>query len=640
MDFVRVLKVFPISLLVLLTVACQQTPVQVSADTLSISKLELAQTHVIPAQGKSWVGDKLINYNLHLVGDRAALVLVDINSKNGLVNQPVLEAHLNGQLLGEVALNTSSTLPATEAGGAAYSQTAYWANLEKTWVKPGLELVVRANEGQHTAPTAVKVGAPTSFTMYTLPFYLFGLNETSIPLSQTAAPDQATQDEYYAKHPFSQLEIKNHPIQKVVWSYIVVAPRQGRAAQKVLYKEQQGDGYAVMSAVLGILGAIRNANGEASTNNQYYAPLLMANQVGSYSAPGGGLGGGHVGTGDYSYLGVFIHEQGHAFGMPHANDGFLAGTYPYVGGSLQGSSWGYDQNRKEFLSDLIPATASSFKTCTGGSHQLDNQGRCIKQDPMQGGSGDQAAGYKYTIFSDFNASVVQQYLEGTTTISNGVHTYSGGRVFVDPASATGYSRWDSLDSKWVAVETKTTSNGLWGFDNTLPIERNVPVRTIIVSANIASIQDTFTEDPNKAQLSYQDTITYDPNNTQIYEPLSYIGNLRRLIDPTDASQLASIVPNTSTNAWYCRGNGCDYTLRVTYTDGSQQHIVLQSGFRAWFSSDFKANAGNPLSGDSFQQWGVNIPASKALQKIELLETPEVWKGLPTNPKVIATRVMN
>ena len=410
----------------------------------SIQKLEVAQTHVIPPEGKSWTGSKLAPYNLHLVGNRQALVLVDFNLSAGTVEKPILEAFVNNQKLGEVALNAPDTLPKTEANGPTYTDTAFWAKLEQAWIKPGLELRVKGSNTDPSKRQAVKVGAPAEFTVLTLPFYLFGLTESAIPLSQTATADQTTTDEYFAKHPFADLQIKNHAAQKIVWPYIIVEPRQGRAAQKVEYKEQQGDGYAVMSAILDTLGAMRNANGDGPINNHYYAPLLMANKAGNYSSPGGGLGGSHLGTGDYAYAGIFIHEAGHAFGMPHANDGFQDGTYPYTGGSLKGSSWGFDQNNNRFLAPFVPSNAETFKNCATDDfpmdRQLDAQKRCIKQDLMQSGAGDQAAGDRYTMFSDFNASVVQQYMEGTTTLKNGKHEYKGGRIFVDPSSSTGYSR--------------------------------------------------------------------------------------------------------------------------------------------------------------------------------------------------------
>jgi Peptidase M66 len=603
-----------------------------------INKLELAQTHVIPPEGKSWTGQKFAPYNLHLVGNREALVLLDFDSV--AVKDPMLEVFVAGQKVGQVALNASSSLPPTEANGAAYSGTAFWVKLERAWVRPGLSLSLRGSNTALSVARAVRVGAPSEFSMLTLPFYLFGLNETVLPLSRTATADQATRDEYFAKHPFASLSIKNHAAQKIVWPYIVVGPRQGRAAQKVGYAEQQGDAYATMSAVLDTLNAMREANGDGPINRQYYAPLLMANQAGKYSSPGGGLGGNHAGTGDYDYSGIFIHEAGHAFGMPHANDGFLNGTFPYVGGSLKGSAWGFDQNKNRFLAPFVPSTAQTFKNCATSSfpmgRQLDDQNRCIKQDSMQSGAGDQALGDKYTMFSDFNASVVQQYLEGSTSIKDGKHEYAGGRVMPDPASSTGYSRWDSIDSNFVPVPRTTVLKGLYGLDGGLPITRDVPVRTIIMTVNI----DGITDSNGDGKLGYADTIKYNAATTQIYDPVTFTGNLRRLIDPTDATQRASIVPDTGENPWFCKNAGCDYSLKVTFADSTEQFVVLQKGFRGWFDANIPAEAANPISGSSYRVWGVNISAAKAIQKLEVLETPEVWKGLPALPKVVASRMVN
>jgi hypothetical protein len=609
-----------------------------------IDLLEVAQTHVIPADGKNWSSASLQVKNFHLTADREALVLIKLSSPIGVVASPILEVFNGTQSLGQVVLNTPATLPATEANGPAYSTTSHWAKIDKAWVKPGLTIQVLNSGKERSAAKAINVGPRTAFTMLTLPFYLFGVSETAAPFSQTSAPDQATKDEYFAKHPISDIQMVNHPAGKITWPYIIVKPRKGFAAQKVIYKEQQNDGFSVMSAVLDVLRNMRNANGDNSMNIQYYAPLVMATQAGQYGPPGGGLGGSDVGTGDFNYTGIFIHEAGHAFGMPHANEGFVDGTFPYISGSLSGSTWGFDQKRNEFLSTLVPATASTFKTCLNGTptgRQFDSVNRCIKQDPMASGAGDQTPISKYTMFSDYNAGVVQNYLEGTATLSNGKYVYSAGKIILDSTSNTGYSRWNSIEKRYVPVETKTVSAGLYGLDNMLPYQRDVAVHTIVFTAGISSI----VERTDATQLNYDDSVTYDAALTQIYPPVSYTGNLRRLIDPTDATQLASIQPTVGNtkggvNDWFCKNAGCDYTLKVTFADNSLQHIVVQAGFRGWFDNALLAAVQDPLSESSFKTWAVNVPAVKAIRLIELLETPEVYKGFPVNPRVVTSRVVN
>jgi hypothetical protein len=599
-----------------------------------VKGLELAQTHVIPAQGRTWAGvapQTFQNYDLHLTAERGALAFLDLESTEGWTEPGVLEAYLGGVKVGEVALNSPATLPPTEAQGPAYSKTAHWAKLSAGWVKPGLELRVRSPLGEQSEAQAVKVGAPAWLSVQTLPFYLFGLDEKAISLDLTREPNAAAKQEYAAKHPIAKLEALNHPAQKVKWPYIIVAPRQGRVAQKVLYKEQQGDGYAVMSAVLGVLGAMRQANGDTPLNVHYYAPLLMANQLGQYSSPGGGLGGGHVGTGDYQYSGTFIHEQGHAFGLTHANDGDNAGVYPYVGGSLKGSGWGYDLNRDLFLAPFVPKSASTYLGCKNSSfpkgRQIDEQGRCIKQDPMQSGSGDQMAGDLYTMFSDWSVAFIQRYFEGVTTLENGQRKYSGGRWFVDPAS-NGYQRWDSLSTSWVPVTQAMYAGdkGLYGLNGGLPLERGVAVHTLLMTAQISGASNAY-------------PLGYDPDLTQIYPPLSFNGNLSRLLDPSLEADRNLVTPNVSANPWFCLNSGCDYSVRVTYTDGTVRHVLLQGGFRKWYSTNLVSGLNTPTSSESFHLWAVNVPAQAPLSKVELLETPQVYSAWPLEPRVIATRTL-
>ena len=626
-------------------------PTSAPIASLTITKIELAQTHLLPPQGKSWQGmPNIADRNFHLVANREALVLVDLQSSITPMANPTLEVWNGATKQGEVALNAPTTLMSTEDSGPLYSTTAHWVKLPAAWVRPGLRVIAQ-NASTTSAAQTINVGAPASFIMQTLPFYLFGLSDADIPLSLTSKPDEATRLEYLAKHPFSDLQAVNHPAGKLVWPYIVLKPNGTVPALKATYKEQateapqSRDGFAVMSAVLDVLTALRRANGDEPLNNQYYAPLLMKNKLGVYGSPGGGLGGGSVGTGDYSYTGIFIHEAGHGFGMPHANDGFIAGTYPYAGGSLLGSAWGVDQTNNKLLPPFVPSSAKTFKTCPTDifvlPRQMDAQNRCVKQDPMQSGAGDQSAAYKFTMFSDFNAGEVQRYFEGITSLDTKQQpVFKGGTLFLDASSTTGYSRWNSLSQAMVAASVATDKNGIYGLDAGLPTQRDVAVHAIVLTASIR-IQDTFVESPSNI-LSYKDTITYDADTTQIYPPLSFVGNLRRTIDPTDPAQLASIKPNTSVNPWFCYASGCDYTLRVTYADNTVLHIVLQQGFKAWgYSPSIDPSAADINNRASIRTWGVNVPGSKALKKIELLETPqiELGGGVPANAKVIASRLV-
>ncbi|MFD2453698.1 hypothetical protein [Ideonella paludis] len=100
-----------------------------------------------------------------------------------------------------------------------------------------------------------------------------------------------------------------------------------------------------------------------------------------------------------------------------------------------------------------------------------------------------------------------------------------------------------------------------------------------------------------------------------------------------------MVINTGTHYWYCMGSGCDFTLRLTYADQSVRHVLLQGGFRAWFKPTIEPDASTleASSGNSFKTWVVNVPGDKALQRVELLETPMAWQGWPAQPTVLLSR---
>lgn len=603
------------------------TPTPTSAATPSAPVLaasfRFAQTHVMPAAGSSWtLGNE--TSNLHLVGGRAALALVQLGAIDA--RSPVVEGFsASGASLGTVALASPGGLR-SERGQAGFSASDYSATLPAAWIAPGLRVVARADNYSASAPLEVNVGVDGSMTLRILPFYLFGATPANtVSLAQTQLPGAAVRRELLAKWPLATLSVATHGAGFVSWDRVIVPPKTvngvAEPAYAVTSMDQQHESYGVMSAVLTILGRLRAANGEGNTDNQYYAPLLPIDTgSGRYHDPYGGLGyvGGGASVGDYRFAGVFIHEVGHGFGLAHAGDAYMAGSYPYVGGSLKGSDWGYDQGTGEFLGPLVPSSAQSYATCRS-NHQLDAAGSaCYKQDPMQGGAGDQASGYYFGTFADFSTARMQYWLEGVTTLDGqGAHVFNGGRVFVGADGS--HTHWDTLLRARVAMPTDaTTDYGVFGVNAGLPVERDVPVYAIVVSLSRAGTADA----------------------SHIYPPIRFTGNLIRQFDPQVTADMAAIrVGGPGPYRWYCEAYGCDYTLRVTYDDGSVVLRVLQGAFRGWFGADdpLPAAATDPASEASFRTWAVNVPAARQIARIELLDTPMVWTGLPASPAVLLAR---
>jgi hypothetical protein len=584
------------------------------------ASLEFAQTHVSPSAGLKWTFSDG-EMPLKLVGKRDTLAIVKINQSDSV--NPVLEAFdSSDKSLGTVALSAPSQLPKGETGGPDYATDRHSAVIPAAMMIPGVRFSVKATNYLPSDKVSAQVGADSALTVRMLPFYVFGATEANTyPLTTTADVSTAKQNELIAKWPVATLAAARHPIGKISLNTLVVNPRGDstgtvQPAYAITAKSQQKDGYAVMSSVLRMAGNIRQANGEASTATLYYAPLLALGADGKYSDPGGGLGGGGSATGDYEQTGTFIHELGHAMGLSHAGGAYDDKTYPYVGGSLLGSAWGYDQFTRAFMSPILPSNAKNYRSCS--TRQKDTAGNCYRQDPMQGGAGDQTPGYAFTMHGDGNIARLQRWFEGVASDDTaGKRSYKGGRIFVDSASATGYSRWDSLSMKREPFTPQTTEGGLYGINGGFPITRDVPVYTIVID--------------------YSNTGTVGAS--MIHAPIPYIGNLQRTFDPTNATDLSEITINTGKYYWYCVGNGCDYSVRVTYADGTVLNRVLQGAFKSWFKPTGADNpeSKNALDSDSQKQWAINVPGDKAISKVELLETPMVWNGMPASPRVVLSR---
>jgi hypothetical protein len=608
---------------------CVQACAQNAVANIVSANLEVAQTHVIPAQGKSWTNWGLDQDDnvLRLIGYRDTLVMAELGANPPAA--PALEAWRNDTFLGRVALDPPALLPPTESNGVAYATDRHSATIPREWMVPGAGMRLRVVGSACTASAfqPLNVGMDTETERYTLDMQLFG---AAWPVASQADISVALKKELFAKMPVAKVHVT--PLRgRAQWDYLIIAPGTISPQSTALKVRTRAEapGY-VQGAALNAIAAIGQASGLALVNANLYGRLVGAGSGALGNQPGVGSVGDELGysgreTGFGSY---WFHESGHNYGLNHSNEAYLAvpPQYPYPGGSLAGSNWGYDSERRRFLGTFVPPDAVNFARCRTRARpaELDAQNRCVKQDPMESGIEDAAAGDVYGMFSDYYAAKVQRRFEGRTTVrADGSYTYRDAYPTRDPFSNT-YRRWNSVLQKSVPVARSTVDFAWWGEINLkMPHTVNTPVHIVVLT------------------ISNTDTV----DATQIYPPIRVEnGNLIDLIDPTNNAERADIDP-TSQNRYkkFCLARGCDYTLRVTFADDSQQHVAISGAFRPWTKpSDPITAAGYPeafddTKRDSYKVWAANLPATQALKKLELLKTPKLWEGIGSSPVVLATR---
>ena len=599
---------------------------------------------------------------LHLVGRRKTLAIVEFGHAT-VPSSPRLRISNNHTTVPtDVALNPPSALPptyddadpATLDDGGPFSTTAYSVLLDADMIQQGLVVVIPLHDGSekvysadaHTLTDRLRVGCPTHFKMVSLPFYFFGANEhtrrsdgTALTAEYAGVIPPVKLDAFFARIPVANLTFVHHPARKFQSRDCIVAPQQGEPARRFSSKDaidgRDGDGvytdpmagYKAMGSILGLLSLISTLDGESGMASQYYASFIAVDNNGWYSGPGGGLGGGHRGTGDYSFGGVFIHEMGHAFGMPHVGGAFDAGRYPYPNGGLSGSEWGYDVNNNVFLDVYQHGTMNATTGCKSpnaglssniSAYPKDGLGRCYKQDPMQGGSVD--AGQPYAIFSDFHAGQIQGYFEGSTA--------SNGRLFFDESTDT-YERWDPTVGVFVPQATTISDLRL------RVASREVPVVKIIASLSCIELACRSIADGSAPPLLRTSSLAYtalsDTSSiTSIYQVMEHVGNAVAGVDVDDPVAMARITWDGSAPDRGFSHHGVDFFFAVTFADGSVKRVAIAGSFRSYYNptGPVNANADTPSNGASYKLVGAALSSDgRMVQSVDLYYAPLVWEGV-------------
>ena len=515
-----------------------------------------AQTHV------QQPGDVLFK----LISNRATLIKVNFTTHIG-ESAPEVKAVLNLNGSTEtLILSGPSTI--TEAIDLRYGavehkhEDSFTVIIPEAFVQPGLRVTVQAGN-ETIAFNDLTIGAPNYVIMNMFDAHFFQDSPGDYP--------NGWLEEIRSKWPVSGVTLRRFP--NMLFTELTIPPRKdvGAPASRVSSK-------ADYEALNGI-----KFDGEQAAASQWKTALKAAAgtrgryalfYVNIYGVNAGGQAGGCGGVGNGNSLGIFQHEIGHAFSLPHWGDN---ANYPYKGDmhgisapdsynkTHAGPVWAYDINTNTFIPPTVQENA------VGGMPGT------YKKDPMQGGgAGDQETGFLMRHFSDYSQSKMQNYLEG--------------HIAIRKPGSSDYVRWDDI--------TGTYSKALENNGVNYPIQNDVEV--ISVMAGVSSTT---------------------PQATIVYPPIGpYTSGLIKIFDPhLEADRLEA-------QAKYCPDGGCDVSLRVVQggvTKTMLLPIELLSGI-------------DPLDGKSFNTRAVNLPAEDGtVSKIELLSTPDAEiNGLPSNPEVL------
>lgn len=561
-----------------------------------IARAYVMQTHLVEPTHPFFV----------LVANRPTLVKVNVTGA-GASPQVRVVATNNGNPVGSLCLAGPASLPASVDPGAPSRTNSFTATLPAAWMQPGLSLTFTAGTATRTYSAAtLKIGAEPVLSLIGPDFMLFG---DTTPTARPADWEQR----YLSTLAVSALQYSS--LARIVSDRLPIAPRSdGRTGFGVATAQpamiattkpsctpaQATAGTCTLYGGFGAISGARNVSGAFLRANGLER---LAQVYGVFSAnthAGGGLAGGGVGAGD-DYGLLFNHEMGHSADMPHWGDSWYGRPpsnpdqkHPYAGSLLNGSNQpvgggfgntpAYDYTSDSFIAPICAANGNE------------------RQEPMQRGNNCMPPGAVYDWFSDYSALFMYRFFVGAPAVYAGTIPYprdplgnaaaapfsfpaKGGMVVgVAPnAPQPLLKKWDATAGAYVIQAPPALSTNQ--MKHYYPQQHNVKVVTLWGAYSNAT-----------------------PAASMIGAPVRYVGHVKKTWNPSDAADFADIKSWVSGDAFWW---GADLVVRVNYTDSTSRQAVIKADPRTT----------DPLNGDSYATWAVNLPDDKTIASVVLYRRP-------------------
>lgn len=572
--------------------------------SVKVGTVHFAQTHVLNADGDP--------EQLQIVGDRDLLFKASF-----VANEPGLApARVQATLRIFTADGQNTTLPLqgprnltalptsfdNDPGTIEHSfDDSHSATIPAAWVKPGLRWQLGWNvlgSGGHVLSThqmdsaALNVRPPAKLIMSVIDVQWF---QPEVPFKDFPASYFA---EVEQKMPVSDLELrrtKNNVFSKVAMPY------NGTHLPDIV------ESVAEWNATFG--------DGEVTRSNRWASVLQKAAGWNYYEVANfcvinhGSVASGGVGSDGYfcssqAHSGVFWHEFGHSFMLPHWGDN---AAYPYKDPN-PGDGIPYDTYLGVSTGNIYNNTHVgpywAFDSRSGGtflSPRIDVGGvPTWRGEPMQGGGQIHApAGMILAHFSDYSTHKI------TGILDTKLRWLDADNEWLDDAA------WAEHGPGWYFLKrTNGYYNGQgylpWTGDGLgRPLGRDFPVYSILIAGSMAS---------NGGAQPF----------TLIYPPIGpYKSNVRTFFDPRDSASLQAM-----NGTAFCPSGGCDLSLRVRQARAGFEDQVYVLPVDWDPTRPYTDSA-------SFFEAAFNLPASQGpILSVEVLHTPNVGvQGYPAEPTV-------
>jgi hypothetical protein len=564
--------------------------------TASIEAFYLAQTHPMSPDWPFFF----------LIADRPALAEVVLVGE-GDAPEVAITASIDGETIGTLCLSGPSTLAASVDTSQHRRSDRFTVTLPDDWMQAGLSLSITAGEDIITYEAdALGLGHAPELNLMLVMMDVLNYNHADVDVSAFEPPDSFVED-LAAAMPAAVTRLGHHAVRMPLPTLAIGSTAVAEGSPPVVLDRRpcgeaerpevddcsgtsEVDEWDINAAALRLLDTLQVANGHWASH--YYFGHTGA------LFPGGWGGGKTFVSADYSW--VTIHEMGHAASLPHWGDAFAPEEpsedwyeYPWGGvdfdGGGRGPSWTYVQNEDLFVSPICEVEWRDEY----GLERSDAMQRSTSCDELRDGTEGPWDG-----FSDFSSLAMFRYMSGASTpLSGWVLDPLNGEMAYNLPTQSGFPEmdWGVDDPSYHRPDPDLPAQTWERYDFWTPQERSRPVFTIYGSYHPAH-----------------------PEATILYEPLHYLGDLPRLIDPTDPQTFKRLKKGMDgvygDYFWWSK----DLTLKITYRDGQVTHALYPFGS---VSREWEYGHG-PWRGDLLY-FGINVPADEAIERIELYERPFV-----------------